>query len=193
MLEELGMSAYKFIMNSGEDFWDIAHTIIYGVTEPAREAAHRWEPIRNTLILLPLPLILFGVLLGFFIRSYRKPEKVLKSTTVEQLEARGRSPKKYLRFWRVEMVMVMLFTLAFAAFVVTSMGLVQEFGRMEFDNTTMAVFSGIFMYVLIAYGAVMGAVAYFGRGYYFGRWGIRFIAITQGGPPNPRSGSNYTM
>lgn len=192
MLEELGMSAYKFIMNSGEDFWDIAHTIIYGVTEPAREAAHRWEPIRNTLILIPLPLILFGVLLGFLIRSYRKPEKVLKSTTVEQLEARGRSPKKYLRFWRVEMVMVMLFTLAFAAFVVTSMGLAGIDGYSSVDDPAKA-FSGIFMYVLIAYGVVMGAVAYFGRGYYFGRWGIRFIAITQGGPPNPRSGSNYTM
>lgn len=193
MLEELGMSAYKFIMNSGEDFWDIAHTIIYGVTEPAREAAAAWEPIRNMLILLPLPLILFGVLLGFFIRSYRKPEKVLKSTTVEQLEARGRSPKKYLRFWRIEMVMVMLFTLAFAAFIVISMSLVQEFGLMDVKDPGMSLFNAIFMYVLIAYGVVMGAVAYFGRGYYFGRWGIRFIAITQGGPPNPRSGSNYTM
>lgn len=193
MLEEFGISAYKFIMNSGEDFWDIAHIIIYGVTEPAREAAAAWEPIRNMLILLPLPLILFGVLLGFFIRSYRKPEKVLKSTTVEQLEARGRSPKKYLRFWRVEMVMVMLFTLAFAAFIVISMSLVQEFGLMDVKDPGMSLFNAIFMYVLIAYGAVMGAVAYFGRGYYFGRWGIRFIAITQGGPPIPRSGSGYTM
>lgn len=193
MIEELGMSAYRLVHNMGKDSWDIAHTIIYGVTEPAREAAAAWEPIRNMLILLPLPVILFGVLLGFFIRSYRKPEKVLKSTTVEQLEARGRKPKKYLRFWRIEMLLTMVFTLAFAAFVVISMGLVQEYGLMDVKDPGMSLFNAIFMYALIAYGVIMGVIAYFGRGYYFGRWGIRFIAITQGGPPIPRNGSGYTM
>lgn len=186
MIEELGMSAYRLVHNMGKEFWDIAHTIIYGVTEPAREAAAAWEPIRNMLILLPLPVILFAVMTAFFIRSYRKPEKVLKSTTVEQLEARGREPKKYLRFWRIEMALAMLFAFAFSVFVVMSVYATD-------GSDALKIATSYIMYSLVAYAVVIGLLAYFGRGYYFGRWGIRFIAITQGGPPIPRSGSGYTM
>lgn len=187
MLYAASTGIFKLVKESAKLFKYIAERIIiWDINAPAREAANRFEPIRNMLILLPLPLILFGVLLAFFIRSYRKPEKVLKSTTVEQLQARGKNPRGYLRFWRIEMMLTMIFTFVFSVFVVLSVYATN-------GSDILKLVSFYFMNVLIAYGLIISIAAYIGRGLYFGKWGIRFIAITQGGPPNPRSGSSYTM
>lgn len=192
MLTTIPATAHTVVRRSGEILFHITKNAIHNIDRIAREAAAQREPVRNILILLPLPLILLGVMLAFFIRSFRRPEKVLKPKTVEQLEARGRSTRGYLRFWRIEMMLVMLFVIAFSVFIVTSMTLGAIDGYTPADDAIKAQ-NGFFMYAIIAYAIALGVVAYFGRGIYFGKWNVRFIAIPQGGPPNPRSGSGYTM
>lgn len=188
MLAETGMSVREFVRTTGMFLVEQSKYAIWAVQYDWLQTEMQWDPLKNILILLPLPLILFGVLLAFFIRSFRKPEKVLKPQTVELLEARGKSTRGYLRFWRIEMALVMLFVLAFSVFVAISLTLVSTW-----TDDPMKGVNGIFMGALIAYGIIISGIAYFGRGVYFGIWKIRFMAITQGGPPNPRSGSGYTM
>lgn len=192
MLQNLGMSVFKLIQTAGHILAQLTNHSTAAVLAEAREAELAFEPIKNCLILLPLPLIILTALVVSLIRSFRKPERVLKSSVTEQLEARGRSTRGYLRFWRIEVLLTIVFVVAFAAFIVTSMTLGAIDGYTPADDAIKAQ-NGFFMYAIIAYAIVLGLVAYVGRGYFFGKWGVRFIAITQGGPPNPRSGSGYTM
>ena len=176
---------YRLVEDCGNGFRLIAYDMVRGAKIQMGEAAAAWEPIRNMLITLPLPLILFGVLLAFFIRSFRKPEKVLKADTVKLLEARGRSTRGYLRFWRVEMALATVFVLAFTVFAVVSLMLAAQpaIGSMRNVN-------GLLLGVLVAYMVVLALIAFFGREVYFGKWGFRFIPVLQKETRDDRSGSD---